>query len=70
MSTTRPFSEYTVTVRARGYYTLSDINIPIFAGVKTVQPIDLIPLPEYSGDSVIQPRSDSQNNMNDSDSVG
>lgn len=70
MSTTRPFSEYTVTVRARGYYTLSDINIPIFAGVKTVQPIDLIPLPEYSGDSVIQPRSDIQNNMNDSDSVG
>ena len=70
MSTTRPFSEYTVTVRARGYYTLSDINIPIFAGVKTVQPIDLIPLPEYSGDSVIQPRSDSQNNINDSDSVG
>lgn len=70
MSTTRPFSEYTVTVRARGYYTLSDINIPIFAGVKTVQPIDLIPLPEYSEDSVIQPRSDSQNNMNDSDSVG
>lgn len=70
MSTTRPFSEYTVTVRARGYYTLSDINIPIFAGVKTVQPIDLIPLPEYSGDSVIQPRSDSQNNMNDTDSVG
>ena len=50
--------------------TRSDINIPIFAGVKTVQPIDLIPLPEYSGDSVIQPRSDSQNNMNDSDSVG
>ena len=70
MSTTRPFSEYTVTVRARGYYTLSDINIPIFAGVKTVQPIDLIPLPEYSGDSVIQPRSDIQNNMNDTDSVG
>ena len=70
MSTTRPFSEYTVTVRARGYYTLSDINIPIFAGVKTVQPIDLIPLPEYSGDSVIQPRSDIQNNMNDPDSVG
>ena len=36
----------------------------------SLQPIDLIPLPEYSGDSVIQPRSDSQNNMNDTDSVG
>lgn len=70
MSTTRPFSEYTVTVRARGYYTLTDINIPIFAGVKTVQPIDLIPLPEYSGDSVIQPRSDLADNSGNNNSVG
>lgn len=71
MSTTRPFSEYTVTVRARGYYTLSDINIPIFAGVKTVQPIDLIPLPEYPEQTPIQPRSDIRGNgMTDENSVG
>lgn len=55
-STVRPFSEYNVTVRAKGYYTLREINIPIFAGIKTVQPIDLIPLAEYSGQ--IQPRND------------
>ncbi len=66
-STTRPFSEYSVTVRAKGYYTIRDIKIPIFAGVKTVQPIDLIPLPEYSG---IQPRNSSDNSITDSPSVG
>ena len=66
-STTRPFSEYSVTVRAKGYYTIRDIKIPIFAGVKTVQPIDLIPLPEYGG---IQPRNSSDNSITDSPSVG
>ena len=71
MSTARPFSEYSVTVRAKGFYTLSDINIPIFAGVKTVQPIDLIPLPEYPGQTPIQPRSDRMGNgMTNDNSVG
>lgn len=71
MNTARPFSEYNVTVRAKGYYTLSDINIPIFAGVKTVQPIDLIPLPEYPEQTPIQPRSDHRDNgMTDTNSVG
>ena len=71
MNTARPFSEYSVTVRAKGYYTLSDINIPIFAGVKTVQPIDLIPLPEYPEQTPIQPRSDRPiNGMTDENSVG
>lgn len=55
-NTTRPFSEYIVTVRASGYYSLTDINLPVFAGVKTVQPIDLIPLPS-SGGIPIQPRT-------------
>lgn len=64
-SGTRPFSEYTVTVRAAGYYSLTDINLPVFAGVKTVQPIDLIPLPSF-GTTPIQPRTDS----NGSTSVG
>ena len=56
-----------MTVRAKGYYTIRDIKIPIFAGVKTVQPIDLIPLPEYGG---IQPRNSSDNSITDSPSVG
>lgn len=66
-STVRPFSEYNVTVRAKGFYTIKDINIPIFAGVKTVQPIDLIPLPEYGGRP--EPRTDG-NSITDSPSVG
>lgn len=55
----RPFSEYTVTVRARGYYTVRNITVAVFAGSKTVQPISMIPLaygigPVYPP----QPRSD------------
>lgn len=66
----RPFAEYDVTVYANGYYTLRDINMPIFAGVKTVQPIDMIPLPQHPGGSLIQPRNDSTNVINDTADVG
>lgn len=52
----RPFSAYEITVIARGYYTLRNVQIPIYAGSKTVQPIDMIPLPNYPMRP--QPRTD------------
>ena len=65
-----PFSEYNVTVRADGYYTLRDINMPIFGGVKTIQPVDMIPLPEFPANSAIQPRNNNGNTINDTADVG
>lgn len=64
---TRQFSEYEVTVRARGYYTLRNLVIPVFAATKTVQPIDMIPLPSFNPQfpAPPQPRSNS-----DGSSVG
>lgn len=67
----RPFAEYNITVSKRGYFTISDINMPIFAGVKTVQPIEMIPLPQFSNPpSQIQPRTEEQNGIYNSPSVG
>ncbi|MGN0641900.1 MAG: hypothetical protein ACI4JJ_02025 [Huintestinicola sp.] len=67
----RPFAEYDITVSKRGYFTISDINMPIFAGIKTVQPIEMIPLPQFSNPpSQIQPRTEEQNGIYNSPSVG
>lgn len=36
-----PFSAYEITVRARGYYTMRNIEVPIYAGSKLTQPIEM-----------------------------
>ena len=38
-----PYSLYTVTVSKEGYYPRVSFNIRIFPGIKTVQPINMIP---------------------------
>ena len=38
-----PYSLYTVTVSKNGYYSRVSLNIRIFPGIKTVQPINMIP---------------------------
>ena len=47
----RPFAEISTEVSADGYFTASNINIPIYPGITSIQPVTLIPLPEsQSGD--------------------
>lgn len=58
-STNRPFAEYTASVYANGYYPLTNINIMVEAGVKSLQPVDLIPYPESGTLPGIQPRAES-----------
>lgn len=58
-STSRPFAEYTASVYANGYYPLTNINIMVEAGVKSLQPVDLIPYPETGTLPGIEPRTES-----------
>ena len=47
-----PFSVYNISVERDGYYSNRYINVPIFQGITSTQPVELIPLIEYgkSGD--------------------
>ncbi|MBQ7309145.1 MAG: hypothetical protein IJW87_03105, partial [Clostridia bacterium] len=42
----RPYSEITAEFVADGYYPSVNINIPIYPGITSIQPVNLIPLPE------------------------
>ncbi|MBO5110685.1 MAG: hypothetical protein J6D21_08205 [Clostridia bacterium] len=42
-----PYTTYSVTVRKDGYYYAEENEVPIFEGVTSIQPMDLIPLAEY-----------------------
>lgn len=41
-----PFACYDAEVLLDGYYTMSYVCIPVFDGITSIQPADLIPLPE------------------------
>lgn len=46
----QPYTQYNITVRAEGFFPVTNLNVPIFAEITTVQPINLIPLPKNMTD--------------------
>jgi hypothetical protein len=55
----QPYSNFDVEIVKEGYYPKKILNIPIFAGIKAVLPIEMIPL-VYSENGDIKPL----NNLN------
>lgn len=51
----KPFAEYRISVAARGFYTVPEITVPIFATVKSIQPVTMIPLAQYQAEGSISP---------------
>ena len=43
---TDPFAAYTIQVSKPGYYTAEYRQVPVFACITSVQPVELMPLPE------------------------
>lgn len=39
-----PFAVYNVEIKKDGYYSVNDINVPIFDGVSATLPVRLVPL--------------------------
>lgn len=48
----KPYATYTVAVEKEGYYSATNTGVPIFAGVTSIQPVEMLPLAEYNSDTV------------------
>lgn len=59
-----PFALYRVTVEKNGFYKQTTENVPVFAGVVSLQPITLIGRAEYNSDSLI-PKSSTDTVVSD-----
>ncbi len=51
----QPFEIYNITVTAEGYYSSDKSRVPIFEGVTSILPFNLIPLSEYSNPESFNP---------------
>jgi len=48
-SKVKPYAEYTVETEAQGYYTVTNINLPVYSGVTSIQPVELVPRSDSAG---------------------
>lgn len=49
-----PYATYIVQVNAPGYFTVEDVEVPVYSGITSVQPAEMLPLPEnYQGDTTV-----------------
>lgn len=48
-----PFAKYNIEIDKEGFNSRTFINVPIFAGTTSIQPVNLIPKSEYEGESFI-----------------
>ena len=56
----RPFYSYNVFVSSEGYFDSDVINAPVFQGITSIQPVNLIPLSEYSSPNDYSPSQDNR----------
>lgn len=50
--TVKPYATYTLQIEKDGYYTVTNTNVPVFAGVTSIQPIEMLPLAEYNSGTI------------------
>ena len=43
----KPFSTYTIRADKEGYYSIIGLDVPVFSGIRSIQPIRMIPVPEF-----------------------
>lgn len=50
--TEKPYATYNIDVDKDNFFPQSYINVPIFAGTTSIQPVNLIPYTEYEGNAI------------------
>lgn len=51
--TEKPFADYYISAYADGFYAENDMEVPVFSGVKSIQPIALIPRCSADGRAIL-----------------
>lgn len=47
----KPYATYSIDVEKAGFFHQSFVNVPLFAGTTSIQPVNLYPLTEYAGEA-------------------
>ena len=62
--TAKPYATYNIEVDKEKFYPRNFINVPVFADTTSIQPVNLIPITEYAGESQMPNNSDITESQN------
>ena len=48
----KPYATYTLQIDKEGYYSVTNAGVPVFAGITSIQPVEMLPLAEYDAGRV------------------
>lgn len=48
----KPFATYMIQVEKEGYYTVTNNGVPVFEGVTSIQPVEMVPLADSNSENV------------------
>lgn len=48
----RPYAIYRIQTKKEGFYTNENKEVPLFAGVNSVQPVELLPRPPFDSETL------------------
>lgn len=49
-----PFTSYSIQSDADGYYSVRNLNVPVYGGITAVQPVEMVPLPEQVSEGTLE----------------
>ena len=52
--TLQPYTSYIIQSDADGFYSVRNLNVPVFGGITAVQPVEMVPLPEQMNSGMLE----------------
>ena len=46
-----PYVSYNIRTDHQGYYSVKNIHVPVFGGITSIQPVEMVPVPEKEDDN-------------------
>lgn len=48
----KPFATYMIQAEKEGYYTVTNNGVPVFEGITSIQPVEMVPLADNDSENV------------------
>lgn len=59
----KPYANYNISTYLDGYYQVKNLNVPIFAGITSIQRVNMIPLPVHTHERKVITFSETEPNL-------